>query len=132
MQYNSFSHAFLKSIKRRRPCRKECPLALNCCSAGSTFPPRKPSGSTVEHKIDQDATGPWFHKGRGLFLMTTRALQQSVMYWSSPEEMYPLRRSSILHCGCLKSSAGVCVKNNRGCSLQQNPFYPPFKVICLC
>lgn len=33
----------------------------------------------MEHKIDQDATGPLLQKGRGLFLMTTRALQQSVV-----------------------------------------------------
>lgn len=75
----SFLCAFLKSIKRRRPCRKESPFALNCCRAGSTFLPWEPWGKSAERKIDQDATGPLLQKGRGLFLMTTRALQQSVV-----------------------------------------------------
>lgn len=79
VRYNSCLCAFLKSIKRRPPCRKESPFALNCCRAGSTFLPRKPLGISVEHKIDQDATGPLLRKDRGLFLMTTRALQQSVV-----------------------------------------------------
>lgn len=48
---------------------------------------------------------------------------------ASPEEIYPLRRSSLLHCACLKSSAAALVKNNCEDFSQQNPFYPPFIII---
>lgn len=51
----------------------------------------------MEQKIDQDGVGFWFQKGRGLFLMTTRALQQGFVYRASPGEVCALCGSSLLH-----------------------------------